>query len=290
VAAKLAKQAWPGWYTDSQLAAEYAQSLSRQLAASVNAGRLAATWLALHGTDDTTPASAPGEVAKARRKRRKRRRRRSGGGDGGQQPPAAPPPEQPSTARRFLATQGVTSAIAVILLNLLTALWGAAWGLGWASALAVLGVGEIRGAERGLAALLREARGRIDGITQTRVARLERVLIAALRDGTTVDELAQQISAILGSLTSALLVTQTETTWASGWAAYWVYKLAGIKWVRWLSRRDGLVCPHCRANDAEGPIRLGQRFLSGLKRPPQHPRCRCVLMPATAPKAKKAAA
>ncbi len=278
----VAKQAWPGWYTDAQLAAEYAQSLSRQLAASVNAGRLAAAWLALHGTDVTIPAGAADEVAKAQRKRRKRRRRR--GSSGGQQQPQPSPQQQQTAARQFLATQGVTAAIAAILLSLLTALWGAAWGLGWASAVAVLGIGEIKGAEQGLADLLREARGRIDGILATRLSRLERVLDAALRDGISADDLARQISAILGSLTSALLVTQTETTWASGWAAYWVYRLAGVKWVSWRSRRDGIVCPACRANDAQGPIRLGRRFLSGLKRPPQHPRCRCVLLPAIAPK------
>ncbi len=276
----LAKQSWPGWYTDSQLAAEYAQSLSRQLAASVNAGQLAAAWLALHGTDVTIPAGAADEVAKARRKRRKRRRARGGGG---QQQPRQPVAPQQTAARQFLTAQGVTAAIAAILLSLLTALWGAAWGLGWASAVAVLGVGEIKGAGQGLADLLAGARGRIDGILATRLSRLERVLDAALRDGTSADELARQISGILGSLTSALLVMQTETTWASSWAAYWAYKLAGVKWVSWRSRRDGIVCPACRANDAQGPVRLGRKFLSGLKRPPQHPRCRCILLVAAPP-------
>jgi hypothetical protein len=109
------------------------------------------------------------------------------------------------------------------------------------------------------------------------------VLLAALRDGTSVDELAQQIRDILGSLTSALLVTQSETTWASGWAAYWVYKLAGIKWVRWQTRNDGRVCGRCRANQAASPIRLGQKFPSGDKRPLAHPRCRCSLLPAASP-------
>jgi hypothetical protein len=281
----VAKQAWPGWYTDSQLAAEYAQSLSRQLAASVNAGRLAAAWLALHGTDVTIPASAPGEVAKARRKRRKRRRAIAQ--QQSQQQPAQPPQ---TAARRFLAAQGVAAAITAILLGLLTALWGAAWGLGWASAITVLGIGEIRGTQQGLADLLAEARSRIDGILETRLSRLERVLTAALDSGISADELAEQIRAILGSLISALLVTQSETTWASGRAAYWVYKLAGVKWVRWQTRNDGRVCARCKANQAASPVRLGQKFPSGDKTPLAHPRCRCSLVPAAAPAARQLAA
>lgn len=271
------QQSWPGWYTDQQLAGEYAQSLARQLAASVNAGQLAAAWLALHGTDTTEPASAMGEAAKARRTRRQRQAARQ-------------QRAQQAAARQFLTAQGVTAAIAAIIAAVLAQLWAAALTMGWAAAVMVLGVGEIKGIEQALADLLARGQGRIAGILQTRISRLERVLLAALRDGISVDELAQQIRDILGSLTSSLLVTQTETTWASSWAAYWVYKLAGVKWVHWQSRRDGRTCVTCLRNDYQGPVRLGQKFLSGLKRPPQHPRCRCVLVPATAPKAQIRAA
>jgi len=284
---RLAKASWPGWFTDQQLAGEYAQSLARQLAASVNAGQLAAAWLALHGTDTTQPASAMDEVAKAR-KRKRRRRRRSGGQ---QQPTAQPPPPQPVTSpRQFLIAQGVTAAISAIITSLLAQLWGAALTMGWASAVMVLGTSEIRGIEEALAKLLAAGQDRIAGIVQTRLSRLERVLLAALTDGIGVDELAQQIRDILGSLTSALLVTQSETTWASGWAAYWVYKLAGIKWVKWQTRNDGRVCSRCKANQAASPIRLGQKFPSGDKRPLAHPRCRCSLLPASAPKMQPKAA
>jgi hypothetical protein len=275
----LAKQAWPGWYTDAQLASEHAQSLSRQLAASVNAGRLAAAWLALHGTDVTTPASAPDEVAKARRKRRKRRRR-GGGGRQQQQPPA----QQQTAARQFLINQGVVAAITAIIMALLVQLWGAALAMGWASAVMVLGVGEIKGIEAALEALLRAGQSRIAGIVQTRVGRLERVLMAALRDGTSVDELARQISAILGSLASGLIVTRTEVNWASQFAAFIAYKIAGVKWIRWQTRNDGKVCARCRANQAASPVRLGTKFPSGDRHPPIHPHERCVILPSAPPK------
>lgn len=245
-------QLWPGWFRDQQLAAEYAQQLSAQLGAAVNATLLAQEWLDEYG-----------QVAKAARGQKKRRRQ--------QQPP--PQKRKRPAPRQFLNAAGVTAAIYAVLASLLASLWAAAWALGWASAIAVLGIGTLDADARALKALLREGKRRIGWILQTRLSRLERALVAAARDGSTVDELAQQISDILGSLGSALLATQSETTWASGAAAYAAYQQAGVKWVRWQSRNDGLVCPRCLGNQKASPVRLGQRFPSGDLHPLAHPRC-----------------
>ena len=72
--------------------------------------------------------------------------------------------------------------------------------------------------------LLAEGEHRIGWMLETRLSRLERVLLAALAGDVSADDLADQITAILASLTSALLVTQTETSWASGRAAFVAYQ------------------------------------------------------------------
>jgi len=247
-------QLWPGWFRDQQLAAEHAQQLASRLGAAINATLLAQGWLDEYGT-----------TAKAT------------------QQPGRQQRQQPAP-RQYLNTAGVTAAIYAVLASLLAVLWAAAWDLGWASAIAVLGLGTIDSDVAALEDLIREGKHRLDGMVQTRVSRAERALLAARHDGATVDQLAQQLGDILSSPGSALLVTQTETTWASGWAAFRAYQLAGVQWVKWQTRNDGLVCPRCLGNQKASPIRLGQRFPSGDRYPPAHPRCRCAPVPSAPPK------
>jgi hypothetical protein len=274
--AAFASQQWPGWFSDQQLAYEHAQKLSSALAASVNAGNIAQGWLSTKGLVPRHRRGVP--------KKRKRKKKRRTSSDGA---PASPPAQQQTrrpAPRQYLNGAGVTAAVYAALLATLGALWASAYALGWASAIAVLGVGEVQGAEEALEELIAAGQQRIGWILQTRMSRLQRVLIQALREGWDADRLAQAINEVLASLASALLATQTETTWASGWAAYHAYRVAGVQWVRWRSRRDGLTCKKCLANDYQGPVPLGTAFLSGLKWPPQHPRCRCCLLPSSPPK------
>lgn len=271
---------WPGWFTDQQLAYEQAQHLANALGASVNAGQLAQGWLDMH-----TSRHKP-----SRKKKRKHRVLVPGARAvvipaPTQQVPQSRPQKQ--SARAYLTSAGVTAAILAALTSVLTSLWAAAWALGWSSAVALIGTGSIRQDAEALALLLAEGKHeRIGWMLETRLSRLERILLAALAGKISADELADQIAAVLSSLTSALLVTQTETSWASGAAAYAVYKAAGVQYVHWISRRDARTCGTCLANDYQGPIPLGQLFKSGLKHPPQHPRCRCALAPAQPPKGK----
>ena len=164
--------------------------------------------------------------------------------------------------------------------GILASLWAAASALGWAAVVQVLGLGGLEGAENALATLVAEGQGRISGITETRVKRIEQVLEAAARDGTPADVLAQQITAVVGSASAARLVTQTETTWGQAQAQVAAYWSAGVAEVIWQTMNDGLVCGRCRANQAQGPHLLGTPFASGALAPPQHPRCRCYLRPA----------
>jgi hypothetical protein len=269
---------WPGWFTDQQLAYEQAQHLANALGASVNAGQLARGWLDMH-----TPRQKPP-------RKRKRKHRVLVPGARAVVIPAQPqqprPPQRKQSPRGYLASAGVTAAILAALTSVLTALWASAWALGWSSAVALIATGSIREDAEAVALLLAEGEQRIGWMLETRLSRLERILLAALAGKISADELADQIAAVLASLTSALLVTQTEVSWASGRAAFLAYQKAGITYCRWQTRNDALVCPNCMANQKAGPIPLGQRFPSGDLHPLAHPRCRCALLPAAPPKAK----
>ena len=268
--AAFASQQWPGWYSDSQIASEYAQRLARELAASVNAGQIAERWLAQHGL---VPRHRRGVPRKRKRKKRRKARQQ-------QQPPQQTTRPAP---RQYLNAAGVTAAIYAILLAVLAALWAAAFALGWASAIALLGIAAADGAGKALEELTLAGDQRLRWILQTRMSRLERVLLQALREDWSADELAQAITGILGSLASALLAAITETTWAQNWAAYAVYKAAGVEYKHWKSRRDGLTCRRCLFNDNLGPVPIDYLYPGGVLFPPIHPRERCVCVPASPP-------
>jgi len=270
--AAFASQQWPGWYSDSQLASEYAQRLSRELAAAVNADQIARSWIAQHGLVPRHRRGIP-------RKRKRRKRRRPAWQ---QQPPSQQVTTRPAP-RQYLNAAGVTAAIYAVLLAVLAALWAAGFALGWASAIALLGLAAVDGSEQALENLIAAGDQRLRWILQTRMLRLERVLLQALREGWDADRLAQAITDILGSLTSALLAAITETTWAQNWAAYAVYKAAGVEYKHWKSRRDGLTCKRCLHNDNLGPVPIDYLYPGGVLFPPIHPRERCVIVPAAAP-------
>jgi hypothetical protein len=275
---------WPGWFSDQQIAYEHAQHLANALGASVNAGQLAQGWL---------DANAP-PPQKHPRKRRKHAVAVPGAHAVVIPQQAQPASQQrrgkPPAPRQYLAGAGVPAAILGVLTAILGALWAAAWALGLSSAIGVLAIGAVETDAEALAALLAAGDERIQWILETRLSRLERLLLAALAHHTPADDLAVQILAILSSLTSALLVTQTEVTWGSGRGAYAVYVAAGVGYKKWQSRNDGKVCATCLTNQAAGAIPMNARFPSGDFFPPAHPRERCALLPATAPAAKDTAA
>ena len=276
---------WPGWFSDQQIAYEQAQHLANALGASVNAGQLAQGWM---------DANAP--PPEKQRRKRKKHQVAVPGAHAVVIPQQQPEPVRrkrrgrPPSPRGYLTQAGVPAAILAALGTVLVSLRAAAWALGWGSAVALVATGSIPEDAEALALLLAEGDHRIGWMLETRLSRLERVLLAALAGNVSADELADQITAILSSLTSALLVAQTEVTWASGRAAYAVYVAAGVTYCRWQTRNDSRVCGTCLANQAASPIPLGQKFPSGDKWPLAHPRCRCALLPAAAPAAKDNAA
>jgi hypothetical protein len=112
-------------------------------------------------------------------------------------------------------------------------------------------------------------------VTDTRLNRIA----AALAKGGTAAELEAAIKAVLESEPDARLIVITEVTRAMALAAMEVYRDAGIRKVRWVTRSAN-PCPICLANEAAGPRWLGEPFPSGSVAPPEHPDCECALIPA----------
>jgi hypothetical protein len=109
-------------------------------------------------------------------------------------------------------------------------------------------------------------------ISQTRIDRIAEVLRSG-GDGSAVQ-------AILDDPEGADLVVRTEAVRAFTEGARAAYEAAGVPEVEWETSHDANVCPNCQANEDAGPQPLGKPFPSGAIQPPQHPRCRCILIPA----------
>jgi hypothetical protein len=75
------------------------------------------------------------------------------------------------------------------------------------------------------------------------------------------------------------MIAQTEITRAISAAAVSVYKYGPTSEVIWVIEDDN-ACEECKANAEAGPRFYGNPFPSGAIEPPQHPRCRCALIPA----------
>lgn len=75
-------------------------------------------------------------------------------------------------------------------------------------------------------------------------------------------------------------IARTETASSYSQGTLFGYKESGlVKQVYWKTAGDGKVSDLCRANEAQGPIKIGSVFSSGNQTPPSHPNCRCVLIP-----------
>ncbi|MEI8032991.1 MAG: phage minor head protein [Chlorobiaceae bacterium] len=80
----------------------------------------------------------------------------------------------------------------------------------------------------------------------------------------------------------ALMIARTETAFADiqgNLAAYEEAKaVIGEVKVEWITAQDDRVSDECEMNDGE--VReIGEAFPSGATEPPQHPNCRCDLLP-----------
>jgi len=69
------------------------------------------------------------------------------------------------------------------------------------------------------------------------------------------------------------LITEHETALIVGAIEKLVYKKSRIKFCRWITARDELVCPVCKGNEDIGEIPIDDVFPSEVSYPPAHHRC-----------------
>jgi SPP1 gp7 family putative phage head morphogenesis protein len=178
-------------------------------------------------------------------------------------------------ARAWLQAQGIGGTLGHALAGVLARLWAEGWNLG------AEGAEEVSGSAsnitpQALADLL--SRYSAEWTNSIAASWLDRIA-AVLAAGGTAAQLELALKATLASKDDAERIAITELIRAMAAAAYEVYRQAGIERVIWVTAEDASVCAECEANASAGPHWLGDPFPSGAISPPEHPRCRCALLP-----------
>jgi SPP1 gp7 family putative phage head morphogenesis protein len=108
----------------------------------------------------------------------------------------------------------------------------------------------------------------------------------AIEEGWSNDKLANAIRdnyAFSGDRAEAIARTETALADVAGnMAAYKEAEGLGVKVLKqWITAQDDLVSEDCALNGASEPIELDAMFPSGAYEPPEHPNCRCDILPVT---------
>ena len=122
---------------------------------------------------------------------------------------------------------------------------------------------------------------KINAETRTRLAA---ALTRGARAGDSTATLARRIRAEVASMADitegrAHLIATTELNEAMSEASLQTYTRLGVSGKSWSTVGDDRVSLECIGNEADGVIPMNQGFTSGKQRPPQHPNCRCTLVP-----------
>ena len=269
-----AQQAWPGWNLDLDDIAYWVPILAAALTGALSASDLAGGWLAQGASSDasTKPERIKDLTGQAEEWL-------SGREDGLE----AAITDTVRGVRTDGYAIGAASASTAADAEQAGHLGSVAADMGeWqpgASSVARELVGSLGGTD-GLRDLLRESDVTIRSIAANRLSDLARVLADGAARGASAEEMAEAITGLLSDPSRARMIVGTELARAVNSAAMWTYRFHGIEQVRWTSADDGSVCSICLANEAAGPIPLGEAFPSGDVTPPGHPRCRCAAVPA----------
>jgi predicted DNA-binding ribbon-helix-helix protein len=261
---------WPGWDHDQTIADTWAARIQQAATRGIDPQTLAERWL----SHQLTKAAPNAEE---------------------------PPPDShaaldiaAAAATAWLLAQGID--LAGGLMQVVGGLWTEGWALGAASAAAVLrGDRAIRlpwlpgdvssarrsltpGQEQQLAAWSKSLADTLEEVADRRRSALGRLLARFRGTRRNSIQLAQAIRDLLADPAWAQRLALTELSSAQAQAAAAVYQAAGITNWQWTTEPGA--CPACLANEAEGPIPLGQAWPDGSQSPPGHPNCRCSLLPA----------
>ena len=97
----------------------------------------------------------------------------------------------------------------------------------------------------------------------------------AIELGLPAERAAKRIMTHVANPARALSIAITEQNRAISYATVNRYKDAGLEQMEW---EVSSPCDKC-AQNANQVVQIGQQFRSGATQPPQHPHCRCVLLP-----------
>lgn len=124
----------------------------------------------------------------------------------------------------------------------------------------------------------------VTSINATTKAELATVLTRGAQKGESVARLAKNIRANVAGMADitkgrAHLIANTELNEAMSEASLQTYKRLNVAGKSWSTVGDDRVSDECQSNQGAGTIPLEASFPSGMQRPPQHPGCRCTLVP-----------
>ena len=100
-------------------------------------------------------------------------------------------------------------------------------------------------------------------------------LAGAIELGLSPQRAAKQIQQHVANPARALSIAITEQNRAMSYATVNRFQDAGLEKMEWEVSSPCAVC----AQNANQVVTIGQTFKSGVTQPPQHPHCRCVLLP-----------
>lgn len=132
--------------------------------------------------------------------------------------------------------------------------------------------------------LLETGRAGIKGMNDTTLDRVGTLLADSLESGKAYSDLARNLlkdqitSRVVTDSARATTIAVTEISRALNTATVDNYNAFGVEKVEWLAIDTG-TCDICPANEAQGPIPIGEMFESGDTEPPAHPNCRCTVLP-----------
>ena len=261
-------QDWPGWRFDQTIASHYALILQRLLTGLGNWPELAAEYLRVHGASKATAITPERAAARSFV----------------HQHLSSADLTALVVTLRLLYTDGYLTGnhAATVMLERLgvqatATLAGRVswsdWRPGDPETARLL---EAAGDTPGLAGLLHQAEVTIKSVRDGYLNRLGDTLAAGVQRGASVDELARDLRDLL-TIDRATMIAHTETARAMTTAAMETYRANQVAGYASISAEDQRVCEQCAANEAAGPIPLGDSLPFGS--PPVHPLCRCSIVP-----------
>ena len=140
---------------------------------------------------------------------------------------------------------------------------------------------------RAAAALVRQPEGlrrllamrglKIEGMSRTTLNRIGTALADGLNRGATRQDIADDISYILGDDARALTIAGTEMGSAVVEANMDLYRDSGVEMIEWLLAEYENNCEDCLDNYDQSPIPIGEEWRNGP--PLVHPNCGCDVAP-----------